>query len=107
MIRMKRRIKVSYIESWDLNGTHYTQLIRIPHQLKDLLNEELEKAKKERKHPIFFNSHDFMNLATEFYSSGYTLLTLTSTRLVKHVLDREGQDTKRIKLDRNTRIQFY
>lgn len=104
---MEKRIKVSYIQDWSLGGTHYDQLIRIPFELKGLLDSELETAKTARKHSAFFNNHDFMHLAKEFYTVGYTCLSLTSTRLVKHALDKQGQDTKRLKLDRNTRIQFY
>ena len=104
---MEKRAKVSYIQDWDLQGTHYDQLIRIPQELKMALDSELETAKNTCKHPVFFNNHDYIHLAKEFYSTGYTCLSLTSTRLVKYVLDQRGQDTKRLKLDRNTRIQFY
>ena len=98
-------IIVSYQNDWDENGTHYNQRIRVPKELKEAINNEMRQAQETRQHEALNNSHDYIYLNELTDNDNYT--TLTTARLVKHVLETNGIDTKRVKLDRNTIISFF
>ena len=100
-------IKVSYQKGYTDDSTFYNQYIKLDKRFLKAINKEMKKAKHSTniKQPYFFNHYDNI-YCDELQKGKLNHATLTQQRLIKYVLDNLNVDTKRIKTDRNTVIEF-
>ena len=101
---MNKKIVISYNKySNNKTGTVYDQTIKISRDLVDYINNKIKEIKRDNKHIEFYNSYDYIYL-DELEEDNINWLTLTGTRIIKHILNELGINTSRIKKDRNTRL---
>ena len=98
------KLKVSYRGEWSDNGTYYDQKVKVSKSLLKQINDEIRTAKEKKSHELFFNNHDFIYL--DILRENKTFTTLTTARIIKHVLSKMNIDTSRFKTDRNTIIEL-
>jgi len=112
MKRQKKKVKVNYLQSWDVDGTHFNQTITLDLDFIKYVNKQIRyyhNATSENKeiiaNTIGFSTYYDCYVKEIDTTKEYYFMNLTQLSFIYYYLNINNYDTKRI-LRRNTLLRI-